>query len=607
MSALRYVKTADIRLAVAGHELDVLSAIGIAWREGRGHIDCPYPDHGGADDWRWDSKTNKAFCTCSKANSIFDVVAKIKSLSFEEAKIAVAELIGRTDLVSDKAPETSRTSPEALLNRPACDQDNSLPGNYLAFRLGIPVDDLLLPSTRVIGLKALDYFDPPGEDKKYIKVGRFPAVIFETLDAWGNQHALRIYVAENGTGKAALGVNAHGKDRDAKKSARANKGEITSGRCVIWGNADDAAHLIVAEGVETAAAVAQSFREEIECGHCAVLAAISATGIEAVQPWPSTTNITVAADRDEKIKGGGQIPSRRGEQAAKTLAARLPELPIKIALQGAEGQSVDWLDIFRRDGALAVKQGIGAADTYAPSDEEISAADRQLVRDVLVTITSGQELDLQRFGQSELPATAVPPAIIALQTDAELDDYTYRVAGCVGEFWTKICRAHLFPNARLDEAQLIADGIRFGQGLQLVNILRDLPADLKNGRCYLPAERLGPAGLTPETLLTPANETVFLPLYRSYLDRAEAHLTAGWRYINTLPYGQFRVRLGCAWPVLIGLRTLALLRPAGVAELQARVKITRPQVRSILFRSLLASPFPGIWRHLDATLGRAQP
>ena len=40
---------------------------------------------------------------------------------------------------------------------------------------------------------------------------------------------------------------------------------------------------------------------------------------------------------------------------------------------------------------------------------------------------------------------ASPEKIVALETPSELDDYTYRVAGCVGEFWTRICRIHLFP------------------------------------------------------------------------------------------------------------------------------------------------------------------
>jgi farnesyl-diphosphate farnesyltransferase len=220
-----------------------------------------------------------------------------------------------------------------------------------------------------------------------------------------------------------------------------------------------------------------------------------------------------------------------------------------------------------------------------------SAPDQQLIRDVLRIIISGQELDLLRFGANN-------GAGAALDTDTELDDYTYRVAGCVGEFWTKLCRAHLFPGAPLNDEQLIADGIRFGKGLQLVNVLRDLPADLANGRCYLPQESLRASGLDPKTMLAPESEAKFLPLYRSYLDIAEQHLRVGWRYTNTLPYGQFRVRLACAWPILIGLKTIQKLRAASVAQLKARVKISRGEVRAIIAKSLLAAPFPHLWRAL---------
>src|SRR5438445_13558859 len=104
-------------------------------------------------------------------------------------------------------------------------------------------------------------------------------------------------------------------------------------------------------------------------------------------------------------------------------------------------------------------------------------------------------MDLEYF------AGATAAQIVALQTEQELDDYTYRVAGCVGEFWTRICRAHLFPTASLDESLLLANGVRFGKGLQLVNILRDLPVDLRQGRCYLPEVQLRRSGLTPGALL----------------------------------------------------------------------------------------------------------
>ena len=89
---------------------------------------------------------------------------------------------------------------------------------------------------------------------------------------------------------------------------------------------------------------------------------------------------------------------------------------------------------------------------------QFSEADQRLIRTTLDTITSGQLLDLERF--SSLPQGRVR----ALETEVELDDYLYRVAGCVGEFWTRICRSHLFPRADLDDAALLENGLRYREG-----------------------------------------------------------------------------------------------------------------------------------------------
>ncbi len=230
---------------------------------------------------------------------------------------------------------------------------------------------------------------------------------------------------------------------------------------------------------------------------------------------------------------------------------------------------------------------------------KLSPADQQRVRGVLDIITGGQVLDLERF------AGASEENIIALKTGIELDDYTYRVAGCVGEFWTQLCRAHLFPYAELEDAKLFGDSIRFGKGLQLINILRDLPVDLHAGRCYLPSLELDQAGLMPSVLLSPVNESRFRPLYHRYLDLAESHLQAGWNYTNSLPRGQMRVRLACAWPILIGASTIDRLRDANVLELRQGVKISRLEVRWIMLRSVLAYPLPGVWRKLFAASRKA--
>ena len=282
------------------------------------------------------------------------------------------------------------------------------------------------------------------------------------------------------------------------------------------------------------------------------------------------------------------------------LAQRLDALQkLRARILGQTAAPLSFGELAQRQNLSAEKLLLEKVEASLALLPTLSPADLQLVRAVLATITSGQELDLQRFGG------ASPEKIVALETAAELDDYTYRVAGCVGEFWTKLCRAHLFPEAKLEERQLIVDGIRFGKGLQLVNILRDLPADLKHGRCYLPAQRLDEAKLSPVTLLSPANTQKFMPLFHEYLARAEAHLTAGWRYTNTLPFGQFRLRLACAWPVLLGAKTIEKLRAANVMELQQRIKVSRGEVRQILFRSLVRSPFAPAWRKLYAPAVKA--
>jgi len=251
-------------------------------------------------------------------------------------------------------------------------------------------------------------------------------------------------------------------------------------------------------------------------------------------------------------------------------------------------------------GQLAQRQGSPAERTLLEKVEvsltllrALPEDDLELVLKVLDPITNGQELDLRRF------AGHSAERIAAFHVESELDEYTYLVAGCVGEFWTRMCRKHVFPKARLDDAQLLADAVRFGKGLQLVNILRDLAADLRKGRCYLPDQTLFKVtGLRPADLLDPFNERKLRPLYDRYLDLAEAHLAAGWAYTNALPWRCARVRLACAWPILIGAKTIARLRTENPLAPSRPVKISRAEVRGIVVRSVLRYPSRGAWRDL---------
>jgi farnesyl-diphosphate farnesyltransferase len=265
---------------------------------------------------------------------------------------------------------------------------------------------------------------------------------------------------------------------------------------------------------------------------------------------------------------------------------------LRERIQGRSDAPLDFGVLARQQGVRAEALLLEKCEASLALLRGLPSADAQRVREVLDTITSGQELDLRRF------AGASASFLVALRTEEELDDYTYRVAGCVGEFWTKMCRAHLFPRAPVDDAFLLKNGARFGKGLQLVNILRDVAADLRNGRCYLPAERLAGTGLKPEDLLQAANEPRLRPLYDVYLDRADAHLVAGWAYTNALPRRCARVRLACAWPILIGRETLKRLRGGNVLDAAQRIKVSRREVRRLMLRSVLLYPWPRAWEKM---------
>jgi len=190
-----------------------------------------------------------------------------------------------------------------------------------------------------------------------------------------------------------------------------------------------------------------------------------------------------------------------------------------------------------------------------------STADRELITGLLETIIRGQIFDLERFREGTLTA---------LGNDTELDRYTYLVAGCVGEFWTQMCQAHLPGLENLS----IAAGVRFGKGLQLVNILRDLPRDYTIGRCYLPVQN-------------PHDPAEVGPVYTKWLDTAVAHLDAGWEYTLAIPANQKRLRLACVWPLWIGLKTIARLRHANPLDPTQRVKVARAEVYGIMAQSIV--------------------
>ncbi|MGO9246519.1 MAG: phytoene/squalene synthase family protein [Verrucomicrobiia bacterium] len=249
-----------------------------------------------------------------------------------------------------------------------------------------------------------------------------------------------------------------------------------------------------------------------------------------------------------------------------------------VALQQLQNLShvPDLGAITERQTSTAEKQLLERLEDCVIALGRFDEADGRRIQELLKIIVGGQIFDLQQFpGETE-------KELVALSSDDELDRYTYMVAGCVGEFWMKICVAHLPALRDWNVDEMCKLGVRFGKGLQLVNVLRDIPKDLRIGRCYLPVKE-------PRALLDPKNFQSVRALYARWLDTAVEHLDAGWQYTMKIPRSETRLRLACIWPIWIGLMTIARLRVENPLDPEQRVKVSRGEVYGVMVRSFLTS------------------
>lgn len=108
-------------------------------------------------------------------------------------------------------------------------------------------------------------------------------------------------------------------------------------------------------------------------------------------------------------------------------------------------------------------------DTMAPGAREI------LVRHTVRTSD----------GMAQVVARADEAGNLRLASVKDLKDYCYIVAGIVGELLTEVF-LHDTPALAREKAALEQHMVAFGEGLQLVNILKDAGDDARDGRVYLP-------------------------------------------------------------------------------------------------------------------------
>ena len=195
-----------------------------------------------------------------------------------------------------------------------------------------------------------------------------------------------------------------------------------------------------------------------------------------------------------------------------------------------------------------------------------------------------------------------------LQDVPHLDRYCYHVAGIVGETLTDLfCDYSAEIGRRRDD--LFALSVSFGQGLQMVNILKDVWDDQRRGACWLPRDVFQAAGFELRSLSAGQAAPGFADGLSKLVAIAHRHLANALRFVLILPAHETGIRRFCLWPLGMAVLTLQRIHATPAFTSGQDVKISRRSVRavtavtSVLVRSNLALKllFQGLARGLPRT------
>lgn len=186
------------------------------------------------------------------------------------------------------------------------------------------------------------------------------------------------------------------------------------------------------------------------------------------------------------------------------------------------------------------------------------------------------------------------PGAPYLDTEAELHDYCFVVAGCVGVMLTRLLGVRCPARDPGVEALRLALAPTVGEALQLTNVLLDWPVDVRRGRCYLPAAWLAEHGLAPCDLVGREGDGT-----RALANRLDAlargALARVPEYLALVPRRAVRYRMFCLWPALWALRSLEhAQRDPEFPWGERRPRIPRAELWGTALRSFVQSPAPAL-------------
>ena len=168
-----------------------------------------------------------------------------------------------------------------------------------------------------------------------------------------------------------------------------------------------------------------------------------------------------------------------------------------------------------------------------------------------------------------------------VQTMADLDRYCYFVAGVVGEMLTDLFCHHAEDIGAQYEGMRRLD-TSFGQGLQMVNILKDVWEDAASGSCWLPRDVFAGVGYDLDRLAPDHDREAFARALRELLAIAHGHLRNALDYTLLIPSRHTGIRLFCLWSIGLAVLTLRRLHANPMYTSAEDVKVSRRAVAVVM-------------------------
>lgn len=167
-----------------------------------------------------------------------------------------------------------------------------------------------------------------------------------------------------------------------------------------------------------------------------------------------------------------------------------------------------------------------------------------------------------------------------LKDVSHLNRYCYHVAGIVGETLTDLfCDYSAEIRGRRDD--LFALSVSFGQGLQMVNILKDVWEDRRRGACWLPRDVFRSAGFELRSLSAGQPAPGFVEGLSQLVAITHRHLANALRFALIIPPHETGIRRFCLWPLGMAVLTLRRIHATPAFRSGQEVKISRRSVRAV--------------------------